>query len=108
MGRGRNQKRPGKGDAKTQNRVDKFADVEDRFERLDVESKEDSNENSEESENSENSSSEQEDEVRLEFLSCINLLINCRFRKCRVKLQCSTSSNVIRKDVQAENFSDMV
>ncbi|KAI6192129.1 Ribosome biogenesis protein TSR3-like protein [Aphelenchoides bicaudatus] len=63
MGRGRNQKRPGKGDAKTQNRVDKFADVEDRFERLDVESKEASNENSEESENSENSSSEQEDEV---------------------------------------------
>lgn len=59
MGRGtRNQKRTGKGDAKTQGRTNKFGDVEDRFEQLNVENDPESNEDSDDS-----SSSEHEDQV---------------------------------------------
>jgi hypothetical protein len=62
MGRGaRNQKRTGKGDAKTQSRTDKFVDdAEERFERLNVEDEQNSNNNSEDS-----SSNEHEDEVSI-------------------------------------------
>jgi hypothetical protein len=63
MGRGaRNQKRTDKADVKAQGRANKFGDVEDRFQRLDVEDEPDSSNEEDSSDN------EREDEVHFGYL----------------------------------------